>query len=165
MLQRLMFSIAFLVSALGAAHAQWVTDTAGGAFDDAPLQIALTANSAGYALGLRCRDAASLEIVYITTEKADSSIKDLNALSPILKFRTDRNEVVEISGDVYDIDGTLAFSGEVDIEIFNSVMAAKSTVSVVLTVLSQNYHENSFRARGSTAAVSKIVKACSLDGD
>ena len=155
---------AILVPLLGtAASAQWITRSQGGAFDDGAMHIALTAKGR-YGLGLRCQPG-EIKIVFMTPEKVDdsSTISIMNAAGPKLRLRVDKGEILELDATVDDVEEKLLVVADGDLDLFKKIRDAKSSVSTVVTVLGQNFHETTFNARGGGKAITKLIKDCDLE--
>ncbi|WP_144295965.1 hypothetical protein [Ancylobacter novellus] len=159
---RSVFAVVLLLALSAPAAAQWVYQSDGGEFDDDPLHLAVTA-AGKYAFGLRCRKD-STEIVFLTPERIsdDNIVEPMNALEPKLRVRIDKGEIRSFDASIDDADGKLAVIADVDVDFYESVRDAKSSVSVVLTSLGKNYHETKFNVRGSKAAIAKLIKGCAL---
>lgn len=152
-----------VVAMVAPSHAQWISDSGGGDFDDDPVHVALTAKGRS-AFGLRCNSEVR-EFVFITPEAAADAdtLKMMNAVAPKLKVRLDKGSIIDLDADLEDRDDKLTVVAEVDPEFFKRVRDAKSAIAVTLSVLGKNYHETSFNARGSNAAITKIMKGCKID--
>lgn len=145
------------------AQAEWMTSSSGGAFDDKPMNIALTA-SGSYALGLRCR-GDNTEIIYITPErvKGDSTLKLMNISGVKLKVRLDKGAILDFDATAEEIDGKLAVLADVSTSDFKEIRDAKSNISAAIFVLDKPFHEGRFSAAGASKSVSKIIKSCGLN--
>ena len=146
------------------ASAQWYFDSQGGAFDDAPLNIAITGDSYGnYGFGFRCRNKDDLEVVFGTPEQIDAdAAKNISMLEPELKIRVDDGEVHSIPITAVSQNGELAAFGTVSVDVVNEVNAANRRVAVVISMLSEQFHETEFNVSGSTTVTSDLISACGL---
>ncbi|WP_155982396.1 hypothetical protein [Xanthobacter sp. 126] len=162
-MRALIAAVAVLIS-VSSAHAQWITDSSGGAFDDAPLNVAMTAKGR-YGFGLRCRAEKTPEALFLTPEKVsdEKTLKLMNAAGPKLRIKIDKGSVIELDGTVNDVDGSMVIVSDVEANVLKEVRDAKTSVAVVITLLGKNYHETTFNASGSKSALGKIMKACKID--
>lgn len=156
---------AMLVCSANAAFAQWVMQRYGGEFDESPTYIALTAMPGGYALGFRCNEN-ELKIVLVTPEEVDDddTLRLMNLASPKLRLRVDGGAIISLDAELHEAKGDLTVLADVDDALVRSVASARSKVSVVLTVIGQNFHEKSFGVRGSSAAIGSLLSKCDLKG-
>lgn len=140
-----------------------MTQRSGGEFDDNPTVIAITAKGAA-GFGFRCQ-GDELKVIFITPEKIsdDSMIETMNTAKPQLRIKIDGGPVITLDADLDNPDDKLAVASDTDRELVKSVATAKSKVSVVLTVIGQNFHETTFNVRGSTAALNKMMTQCKAD--
>ncbi|MBS9476439.1 hypothetical protein [Ancylobacter radicis] len=160
---RLLLAAALLAASSLAASAQWIADKEGGAFDDDALHLALTV-SGDYVFALRCRDN-TLEAVFITPERIDDpkGPEIMNSLEPKLRVRVDGGEIIANDATAHEVKGTLGMVAEVDDDLFLEVMDAQSSISVVITMKGDNFHETKFNARGSTKALEEVADGCGID--
>ncbi len=159
---RLWFAACLLVASSLSASAQWVSQKDGGAFDNDATHIALTV-AGDYAFGLRCRNN-TLEAVFITPERVDDDkdIEAMNSVEPKLRVRVDKGEVMSFDAVAHEVKGTLGIVAEVDEDLFLEVMDADSSISVVITLKGDNFHETKFTARGSTKALEEVADGCDI---
>lgn len=146
----------------GIAVAQWQHTESGGAFDGAPMNVAgITAT--GYMFGLRCEDAASLEVVYITPETVthDEATR-ATRLAPRVMVRVDDGPVIEVDAVADAVNGRLGFAGSPDPSLADQIAGAGQRISVAVSFLGQIIHESAFSARGSTAAVGALSENCGI---
>lgn len=159
-------AVAFFV-ATTCAFSQWHTNKLGGDFDDNPLYIAVIANLSGsHAFGLRCQ-GDEVEAVFMTSDKSfkDGDLVLVNATRPKLRVKVDKGEIHTLDAEISNTDKGARAVAEIDLALFNEIKGAKGTISAVLTLLDENYHETRFAAKGSTAALNKLVKGCGLADD
>jgi len=144
------------------ARAQWMHQGNESAFGDSGLHIAVTA-SGRYGFGIRCRGDL-IEMLYVTPDTSfdKSTYTMANLTKPKLRVRVDDSTIVDLEGELVDIDGTAALLAEIDLDLVYAVRDAKRRVAVVLQLIGENYHENSFGVRGSTAATNKMLVGCNL---
>jgi hypothetical protein len=159
-----MTTLALVLATSVTASAQWLYQGSESAFGDRGLHLALTANNY-YGLGLRCR-GKTIETVYMTPDTSFDAegYKIANSTGPKMMICVDDGPIVELEVELIDLDGKAAAIGETDLNMFASVRDAKKRVSVVLKILDENYHEQSFSARGSGNAIKKLIAACNLEG-
>lgn len=163
----LMLAIIACVLLPRSAYANWAFSTNENAFDETQsMHVALTANLQGYALGLRCKGSEP-SLVLITPEKVSSedetNIQYINAASPKLLLRVDKNEIHKLDVDFNVVDGS--FSGLADdsdelLEFFEEAKNAKTRISAAFEVLGKNMHASNFSVRGSTKNIALLQKAC-----
>lgn len=163
-MKRLLFTLAAagLFGSISSASAQWIYQGNESAFGDDSLHIALTA-SGNYALGLRCK-GSTLEAIYMTPDRSfdKDSYAFANMTKPTLKLRVDNDAVVDVEAELIDVDGKAAVLADIDVSLAHSVRDAKRRVAVVVQILQDNYHEQSFNVRGSTKATGRMLTACGL---
>jgi len=92
-------------------------------------------------------------------EKTDDA-SPINALKPQLMVRIDKNKVHAIEAETDVVDNKLRIVAELSGGIVEEIRDAKQRVAVVLSVIGQNFHENSFNVRGSTNAAKKLITTC-----
>lgn len=157
-------SALLLMVTVTAANAQWHTSNSGGDFDDEPTYVAVTASEAGmYGFGLRCK-GKKIAAVFITPDKSfnETGTNTINAAKPELRIKIDNGSVKSFETELSHTDQGARATSEVDLEFLSQVRAAKSRISVVLTILGDNFHETRFAAKGSTPAMDTLVKGCGL---
>lgn len=159
---RLFIAALVLAASSLTASAQWVSDSEGGAFDNDATHLALTV-SGDYVFGLRCRND-NLEAVFITPERVDDpkDIEAMNTVGPKLRVRVDKGEIMSFDATAHEVKGTLGVVAEVDEDLFLEVMDADGSISVVITMKSDNFHETKFTARGSTKALEEVADGCGI---
>lgn len=165
-MKKLAITVAAIVLATGtAANAQWIYSGKESAFDNDTLHMALT-SKAPYGLGFRCR-GSKIEIVYLTPDTSfdEDTYKMANITLPKLRVRVDKDPIIDVDVELSDAEGKVVAVGIVDLSLLESVKAAKSRVAVVLQLLSDSYHEQSFNVRGSGKAISQIIDGCGLSED
>lgn len=149
------------------ANAIWIYNKHESAFDDGTLHIALSA--AGGAtpggLGVRC-SGAKIELMYIvmnsgvTSETADTA----NRLGGMkLKMRIDKGDIQEftVSSDVSDDKYTVVT--DIDKSVAEQMRDAKKSIAVTVSMMDQNFFENTFSSKGSTEVIGKALSLCEKD--
>ena len=111
-----------------------------------------------YVFGIRCSDGKR-EMLYLTSEKTDDA-SSINALKPKLMVRIDKNKVHALEAEADVIDNKLRVVAELSGGVVEEIRDAKQRIAVVLNVIGQNFHENSFNVRGSTNAAKKLIATC-----
>jgi hypothetical protein len=148
-----------------AAQGQWIFKKEENAFDEKKgSHIAITANSAGYALGARCL-AAEPSLAFVTNEKGVDSktASSMNSLSPKILFRIDQNTVLEIAADMESRDGTLVATVDNEGEattVMSQIVNAKQRVAVALKLGDKTFHNVNFNVQGSGRTVKQVLDAC-----
>lgn len=142
------------------AQAQWLYQDKESAFGDDTLHIALTA-SGSYAFGLRCK-AGTFDAIFITPEQAEGSFGMLNMLKPKLRIRVDDQDIQNFDGEIENADGKVVILAAIERSLAEAIRDARRRVAVVIEVLGQRFHEQSFNVRGSTNAVGKVLAKCGV---
>lgn len=145
-------------------HAQWINQKTGGAFDDNPLYVALTV-SHKLGFGLRC-NASGPQVVFITNDESmtQDTYKLANAAEPKLRVKIDKGEIISLDATLEDTDdGKMIAISDGNLSLYEQIRDAKKSVSVVVTVLGKNFHENQFNVRGAKEAVGKLISGCKLN--
>lgn len=151
-----------LVLGPSVAHAQWLHQEQGGAFDDKKMQIAVTAMG-NYGFGFRCTGGDDLTAIFLTPEEAtDSALETLNLLKPQLLLRVDDLKPHEISASAESTDKGLGVMAEVAGDVAREVRDGAKRVSIAVRVMGEIYHETEFSLRGSTSSISKLMEACGV---
>jgi hypothetical protein len=151
-LKRLVLAIPVFAIA-SAAQGQWLFKKEENAFDDKKAtHIAITGNSAGYALGARCLSSEA-SFAFVTTEKGldSKTASSMSLLGPKLLFRIDQNTVLETSADIEYRDGTLVASTENEtdaITIMTQILSAKQRIAVALKLGDKTFHNVNFNVQG-----------------
>ncbi|WAC26303.1 hypothetical protein [Ancylobacter sp. SL191] len=161
-MSRLLIAALLLAASSLTASAQWVSDKEGGAFDDDATHLAVTV-AGDYVFGLRCR-SDNLEAVFITPERIDDpkDVEAMNSVGAKLRVRADKGEILVFDAVAHEVKGTLGMVAEVDEDLFLEVMDADSSISVVITMKGENFHETKFNARGSTKALEEVADGCGI---
>jgi hypothetical protein len=159
---KLFIVLAALTGMTSIATAQWITQERGGAFDDDPLTVSLTARQ-GYALGLRCKSNIS-EVMFVTQDRSfdRSTLKAANLVGPQLLIRIDRGEILKLKAKIDNIDDQAVFIADADLSLYRSIADAKTSISVVVELLGEKYHENSFGVTGTRTAMNNLMNKCKL---
>jgi len=150
--------LSYLASA-SASHAAWYYHMEESTFGtDTHL---LLAERAPYFFGLRCQDQ-EVRFVFSTPDRSFNAetMAFANATDPILLFKVDSSEVINLSGEIRDNNGEAIFTGPAEKVLLDSIENAKSKVSVALKLLGEIYHETQFGASGSTAKAKQFRLAC-----
>jgi hypothetical protein len=164
MTQKKTFAILlFLVFCSSSAHAQWFYQNHGGAFDNEPLHLILTASSDGDGFAIRCKNKHTLEAVFLVTESInDSTIETMNGYAPLLLVKIDDNDVFRFSGRLYDADSQLGVVSSVPEKLIAQLIDAKTKVSVAISVLSEIFYEKEFGVAGSTEKGRTLIDKCKI---
>jgi hypothetical protein len=154
--------VAGVLLASTTANAQWITNKSGGDFDDNPTYVAVTSSN-GYALALRCQKGEP-EIGYLTPDGSVSKdmYKTLNEAGPKLRIKIDSGDIVSLAAVMEDADGKLKGFADASLDLYEKIRDAKSSISVVLTLRGENFHENRFGTKGARNAASKLISGCKL---
>ncbi|MCH4540220.1 hypothetical protein [Ochrobactrum sp. A-1] len=165
MRRRLGVILVGLLATCVSANAQWVYTGKESAFDDDSVHMAFTGQGA-YGLGFRCR-GSKIEAVYLTPDTSfnQNTYQTANTTHPKMKIRVDKNPIVDVDVELSDADGKAGASGVVGLKLLEAVRDAKNRVAVVLNLLGENYHEQSFNVRGSGKAIGQIIDGCGLKSD
>lgn len=144
------------------ATAQWITQERGGAFDDDPLTVSMTARQ-GYAFGFRCKSNRS-EVMFVTQDRSfdRSTLKVANLAGPLLLIRIDRGEILKLKAEIDTVDGQAVFIADADLTLYRSIGDAKTSISVVVELLGEKYHENSFGVTGTRTAMNNLITKCKI---
>lgn len=160
---RSLAAVMMIICSTASTSAQWITQEQGGAFDNDPLQISLTARG-NYALGLRCKSNQS-EMLFITKDRSfdRSTAKMANVTSPKLLIRVDRGEIIRLEGKVDIIDGDAVVVADAGVEVYRSIGAGRKSVEIAIEMIGTLLHETSFGVSGSRAAMNSLISKCKLD--
>jgi len=147
---------------VGPASAQWVYQGNESAFGSDTMHVALT-GSGDYGFGFRCK-AGEIEAVYLTPDRSfdADAYKLANITEPKLRIRIDDRPVVDLEAELNDVSGKASVLAPVEKELLLSAKDARKRIAVVLELLGDNYHEQSFNVRGSTKAIGSVIAGCGL---
>jgi len=146
-----------------AANAQWIYQGNESAFGDNAMHVAVT-GVGDYGFGFRCK-GGDVEAVYITPDRSfnsDEAYTMANVTRPKLRVRVDDQEIVDLEAQISDADGKASIIAAANKELLVATRDAKKRVAVVLELLGENYHEQSFNVRGSTKSINSVIEGCGL---
>jgi hypothetical protein len=143
------------------AAAQWLYQGEESAFGSSGTHMAVTAKGR-YGLSVRCMNS-KLELVCVTPDTSfdEGAYKLANTIGMKLRVRVDDAPVVDLDAELTDADGKAIILAGLEPELGAVLSDAKKRVAVVLNLMGDNYHENTFGVRGSTKAIGKVLAACS----
>ncbi|HEY6633468.1 MAG TPA: hypothetical protein VIZ90_18600 [Rhizobiaceae bacterium] len=147
----------------GSANAQWIYQGNESAFGDNVMHIAVT-GVGNYGFGFRCK-GGDVEAIYITPDRSfssDAAYTMANATRPKLRVRVDDQAIVDLEAQISDADGTASIIAAANKELLVATRDARKRVAVVLELLGENYHEQSFNVRGSTKSINSVIAGCGL---
>lgn len=150
--------LSYLASA-SASHAAWYYHMEESTFGtDTHL---LLAERSPYFFGLRC-EGDEVRFVFSTPDRSFNAetMAMANAIDPIVLFKVDSGEVLNLSGEIRDNNGEAIITGPAEDVLLDSIENAKSKVSVALKLLGDVYHETQFGASGSTAKAKQFRRSC-----
>lgn len=142
-----------------ASHAAWYYHLEESTFDtDTHL---LLAERAPYFFGLRCQ-GNEVRFVFSTPDRSFNAetMAMANAIDPIVLFKVDNGDVLNLSGEIRDNNGEAIITGHAENALLDSIENAQSKVAVALKLLGDVYHETQFGASGSTAKAKQFRAAC-----
>ena len=162
----LVASLSLAVVSAGPANAQWVYQGNESAFGDDAMHVAVT-GVGDYGFGFRCKGGVA-EAIYLTPDRSfgsEAAYTMANATGPKLRVRVDDQPIVELDAELSDMDGKASILATTNKELLTTARDAKKRVAVVLTLLGDNYHEQSFNVRGSTKAINSVISGCGLGSE
>ncbi|MFT0892932.1 hypothetical protein [Pseudochelatococcus sp. G4_1912] len=139
---------AILSTLVTPASATWLTNKTSSDFEDILQYSAITANANfTHFFGVRC-NGQGIEIVFVTPDKSfetADSLETVNSTDPKIRIRIDKGNVHSLDAKISNTDKGARAIAETDLEFLNQIKGAKSSISVVLTILDQNFHETRLR--------------------
>lgn len=148
-----------LVYATG-AHAGWLYQELGSAFDEQKTHVAM-GMARNYALGLRCTGPADPEVIFVTPEDlGDADLASINMIGTKLLLRVDENPPLKVDGQIEATEQGFRIIAPAPDGLFAQVREAKNGVSAAIEMVGQVMHEQKFDVAGSTKAVQQMESAC-----
>ncbi len=155
------FLAAVIIGTVAASPAwsQWLYDGQQSAFGGGGTHSAYTGNR-DYGFGFRCDDS-EVSVAYLTPQPIESDDLDGYQRLPIrLLVRVDDNPVKEYESRIDRADEKLRVIADIERDILEEVRDAKRRIAVAINLAGKLYHEQSFRAQGSTATLNKFMPNC-----
>lgn len=141
-------------------HAQWLTQEHASEFSSTKTYVSMTV-SGEYFFAVRCRDAGSINALFLTPEIVDQmTMGKINQGRPELLVRFDAGPItaLPVTGEAGPTDS--GYFGQVGPEFLGQLRDANQRAVVALRFAGQVFHETEFNVLLADQAVADLSKNC-----